>query len=111
MLVIYDTVLDLPVEVVADHFGGLKGHSKLNDASSSDKDIALEQPGFNSLLRLAEKSRVYIKLLGLYRASSLKETGYADLALIVHALTRRVLDRLATGCTLTKGKIVSPKTL
>ncbi|KAI1762438.1 hypothetical protein GGR53DRAFT_418961 [Hypoxylon sp. FL1150] len=87
--VIYDTVLNLPVEVIADHFGGLKGSSRLVSGGS-----ALEQPGFSSLLKLAEKSRVYIKLSGLYRASSSEETGYEDLAPIVRALAKRVPDRL-----------------
>ncbi|KAI0387233.1 hypothetical protein F5Y04DRAFT_98 [Hypomontagnella monticulosa] len=93
---IYDTVLSLPVELIADHFGGLKGSSKLSGIKVNERDdeTALEQPGFKSLLKLAEQSRVYIKLSGFYRASALEETGYDDLAPIVRALVGRVSDRL-----------------
>ncbi|KAI1387014.1 uncharacterized protein F4822DRAFT_332324 [Hypoxylon trugodes] len=94
--VIYDTIINLPVEVIADHFGGLKGSSKLNTITDNktNENTALEQLGFRSLLKLAEKSRIYIKLSGFYRASNLSETGYSDLAPIVRTLVKRVSDRL-----------------
>ena len=58
------------------------------------EDIVLGQPGFRSLLRLAKSSRVSIKVSGLYRASTLSETGYNDLAPIIRTLAEQVPDRL-----------------
>ena len=92
--------MNLPVEVIADHLGGLKGISKLNVNSSSHtdnstaKDTVLEQPGFRSLVQLAKNSRVAIKISGLYRSSTSVATGYDDLAPIVRALAEQVPDRL-----------------
>ncbi|KAM5345048.1 hypothetical protein ACJ41O_010910 [Fusarium nematophilum] len=87
---IYDTILSLPVEVIADHIGGMFGPSKL--------DLAIQDPtkqkGFEPLVRLAEKSRVYIKISGLYRLSTRQDAGYSDLEPIIRALAQRVPDRL-----------------
>lgn len=87
---LYDTLIDLPVEVIADHLGGMKGISKLGSTTVEPT----EQPGFRSLLKLAEQSRVFIKASGLYRASSRNETGYDDLEPIVKTFAEKVPDRL-----------------
>ena len=86
----YDTIVDLPVEIIADHLGGMKGSSKFG----STKIDPTEQPGFQSLLKLAEKSRVFIKISGLYRVSSKSKTGYDDLETIVRTFAAKVPDRL-----------------
>ena len=86
----YDSLIDLPVEIIADHLGGMKGSSKLG----STKTDPTEQPGFQSLLKLAEKSRVFIKVSALYRASSRNATGYDDLESIVRTFAVKVPDRL-----------------
>jgi predicted TIM-barrel fold metal-dependent hydrolase len=87
--------MQLPVEVVADHIGGMKGISKLR-ASAKTSVVELvnstNQPGLNSLIRLAEKSKIYIKISGLYRAST--ETKYSDLEPLVRTLAKKVPHRL-----------------
>ncbi|TDZ41195.1 2-pyrone-4,6-dicarbaxylate hydrolase [Colletotrichum trifolii] len=78
------------VEVIADHMGGLRGSSKLDDSHLHQT----KQPGFDSLVTLAKQSKVYIKISALYRSSSRAGTGYDDLEPIVRALAEAVQDRL-----------------
>lgn len=68
----------------------MKGSSKLGSTTVNPT----EQPGFRSLLKLAEQSRVFIKVSGLYRASSRNETAYDDLEPIVRTFAEKVPDSL-----------------
>ncbi|KAM0077256.1 hypothetical protein ACKRZS_010560 [Fusarium odoratissimum] len=90
---LYEFVLKLRIEIIADHVGGLLGLSKLGSGDAGD-DAALSQPGFESLLHLAQHRRVWIKISGLYRASSRVEYGYDDLESIMRRLFKEVPDRL-----------------
>lgn len=87
---IYDTINDLPLEVIADHLGGMKGYSLLPQNVSS----ITEQPGFKSLMALAKAGKVYIKVSALYRSSKLAEGGYPDLEFLVKEFAKQVPDRL-----------------
>ena len=96
----FDFFAALPVPVIADHFGGLKGasHTTQNpDIAPSSYPGALLQPGFDELIRLALASKVYIKLSGLYRASLSEGNGYGDLEPIVRALVLLCPDQLIYG--------------
>ncbi|KAH6683517.1 hypothetical protein F5X68DRAFT_137281 [Plectosphaerella plurivora] len=86
---IYETVLSLPVIIIADHIGGMAGVSRL----PADQKTT-QQPGYQSLLKLAQQGRVLIKISGLYRLSSESETGYADLEPVIGELAAKVPDRL-----------------
>ncbi|VUC28762.1 unnamed protein product [Clonostachys rosea] len=88
---IFDTVLALPVPVIADHIGGLKGSSKLPKGANIDHS---QQPGYNSLTELARKNKVIIKISGLYRASTKTDTFHDDLAPLVRSLASEVPDQL-----------------
>ncbi|KAM0418750.1 hypothetical protein ACHAPT_012348 [Fusarium lateritium] len=90
---LYDFVLQLPVEIIVDHLGGLLGSSKLADGDTGE-DATLSQPGFETLLDLAHRRRVWIKISGLYRASMRTESGYDDLEGILRRLFKEVPDRL-----------------
>lgn len=87
---IYETVLSLPVAVIADHIGGMFAPSKLPDATLDP----IKQPGFRSLVELAKRSKVIVKISGLYRLSNIKETAYHDLEPIIRTLADTVPDRL-----------------
>ncbi|CAH0051873.1 unnamed protein product [Clonostachys solani] len=88
---IFDSVLALPVPVIADHIGGLRGPSKLLEGANVDHS---QQPGYKSLTELARKKKVIIKISGLYRASTQKETSHNDLAPLVRSLASEVPDQL-----------------
>jgi len=83
------TFLDLPVVVIADHVGGLLGPSKLS--AGSDPTL---QPGFQSLITLATRSKVLIKISGLYRSSTEVKTHFADMAPVIERLASEVPDSL-----------------
>ncbi|KAL3296124.1 amidohydrolase 2 [Colletotrichum asianum] len=51
----------------------LRGSSTLEPTSRTQAIDPTEQPGFGSLVRLAEASKVIIKISGLYRLSSLPD--------------------------------------
>src|SRR5215472_12644628 len=53
-----DIVLESPVRVVFDHFGGAQGAA------------GLQQPGFDKLLQLVGSGKGYVKISGAYRAST-----------------------------------------
>ncbi|KAI4599561.1 hypothetical protein KJ359_002008 [Pestalotiopsis sp. 9143b] len=89
---IHPTISALPVQVIADHVGGLIGSSKLPGASTPED--ALSQPGFSALLDLARSGRVIIKVSALYRCSDETDTGYADMAPIISKLAQEVPDSL-----------------
>ncbi|RYP67728.1 hypothetical protein DL769_005692 [Monosporascus sp. CRB-8-3] len=90
---LYDALVDLPVQVIADHLGGMLGSSKLGSTTLDPT----KQRGFDSLMRLAEQSRVFVKVSGLYRISAMNETGYDDLEPIVRTFAEKVPDRLIYG--------------
>ncbi|KAI5478086.1 transcriptional family amidohydrolase family protein [Pseudohyphozyma bogoriensis] len=83
----YTFFKSLSVPVVGDHFGGLKGVSRLPRSSPLPPfSDALNQPGLTELLDLAVSGHVYIKLSGCYRASTLDASGYDDLEPLVRKL-------------------------
>jgi predicted TIM-barrel fold metal-dependent hydrolase len=81
---IKDLVLDSPVPVVFDHFGGARAA------------LGLEQPGFSDLLELVRRGKAYVKLSGAYRASTLAP-DYADVAPLAKALIAANSDRIVWG--------------
>lgn len=62
----------------------------------NDEDY-FDQPGFKSLLQLAQSSRVIVKLSGFYRASAESSNNYQDLAPLVRQLASQVRDQLLWG--------------
>ncbi|KAI0420428.1 hypothetical protein F5X98DRAFT_27393 [Xylaria grammica] len=90
---LYDCVHNLPVTVILDHLGGLKGASKL----SQDSPHGVQQRGFTSIVKLAQESKVLVKISGLYRASTEGKSGYSDLEPIIRKLAKEVPDRLIWG--------------
>jgi predicted TIM-barrel fold metal-dependent hydrolase len=88
---LFDAFANLPVPVIADHIGGLLGPSKLPAGSDSDP---INQAGYQSLLELAERQKVIVKVSGFYRASTKNETAYDDLEPIISSLAARVPDQL-----------------
>ncbi|KAK6202204.1 hypothetical protein LQW54_008916 [Pestalotiopsis sp. IQ-011] len=89
---IHPTISALPVQVIADHVGGLLGSSKLPGASTPED--ALSQPGFSALLDLARLGRVIIKVSALYRCPDETDAAYADVAPIISKLAQEVPDSL-----------------
>ncbi|RTE84911.1 hypothetical protein BHE90_000590 [Fusarium euwallaceae] len=90
---LYDTILTLPVQVIADHMGGLLGSSKLPRDDPGKHDPRL-QKGYKSVVRLAEQSKVLIKISGLYRLSTQTDSGLSDLEPLIRDLASRVPDSL-----------------
>jgi predicted TIM-barrel fold metal-dependent hydrolase len=78
---IKDLVLDSPIPVVFDHFGGAQA------------SLGLNQPGFEGLIDLLHSAKAYVKISGAYRAS----TNYADLVPIAKALIAANSDRILWG--------------
>ncbi|KAH7131141.1 hypothetical protein EDB81DRAFT_950518 [Dactylonectria macrodidyma] len=92
---LYDTIHELPVQVIADHIGGLMGNSKLQASKyQAQPTDPTTQPGFQSLISLAQGSKVVVKISGIYRASSQVESGFSDLEPIIRALANKIPDRL-----------------
>jgi predicted TIM-barrel fold metal-dependent hydrolase len=87
---IYDTVSELPISVIADHQGGMKGTTALPANVTS----VTEQPGFKSLLALAKAGKVYIKISAFYRSSKLTSGGYDDLEPLIKKFAKEVPERL-----------------
>jgi len=81
---IQDLVLDSPVPVVFDHFGGAQAA------------LGLEQPGFADLLELVRSGRAYVKISGAYRAST-RAPDYPDVAPFAKALIAANADRVIWG--------------
>jgi predicted TIM-barrel fold metal-dependent hydrolase len=59
-----------------------------------NSDHQLNQPGFKSLISLAQESKVIVKISGLYRASTRDEKGFDDLQPIIKVLAATIPDRL-----------------
>ncbi|KAJ6031429.1 amidohydrolase 2 [Penicillium herquei] len=91
---LYDTILHLPVRIIADHLGGMRGPSKL---PSNLRSAPTSQPGFASLISLAKQSRVILKISGLYRMSSDTSSIYSDLKPIIKKFAIEVPEQVIWG--------------
>jgi predicted TIM-barrel fold metal-dependent hydrolase len=81
---IKDLVLDAPMPVVFDHFGGARAA------------LGVEQPGFADLLDLVRRGKAYVKISGAYRASTLAP-DYVDVIPFAKALIAANVDRIVWG--------------
>lgn len=88
-----ETVRDLPVNVIADHQGGMKGLSAL---PVNVTDVT-QQTGFAELMSLAKTGKLFIKVSGFYRSSKLTTGGYDDLKPLIRVFAREVPDQLIWG--------------
>ncbi|KAF2011983.1 hypothetical protein BU24DRAFT_412526 [Aaosphaeria arxii CBS 175.79] len=88
-----NTLRHLPVKIIADHQGGMKGMTALPANITS----VTEQPGYASMISLAKSGRVYIKISGLYRSSKLTTGGYGDLEPLIKAFVEEVPGQLLWG--------------
>jgi predicted TIM-barrel fold metal-dependent hydrolase len=79
-----DLVLDSPVPVVFDHFGGARAA------------LGVEQPGFADLLELVRRGKAHVKVSGAYRASTLAP-DYTDVVPLAKALIAANADRIVWG--------------
>jgi predicted TIM-barrel fold metal-dependent hydrolase len=77
-----DLVAAAPVPIVFDHFGGAKGA------------LGVQQPGFDTLLKLVQTGKAYVKVSAAYRSST-RAPNYPDVAPLAKALIaanpRRIL--------------------
>jgi predicted TIM-barrel fold metal-dependent hydrolase len=81
---IKDLVLDCPLPVVFDHFGGAQAA------------LGIEQPGFADLVELVRSGRAYVKISGAYRSST-QAPDYADMVPFARALIGANADRVVWG--------------
>ena len=79
---LYENLANLPVEVVIDHMGHMPA------------SVGVEHQGFQDLLRLTRESKVWVKLSGAYRFTSLRRPPYPDVAPYAKALIRANPDRI-----------------
>jgi predicted TIM-barrel fold metal-dependent hydrolase len=75
-----DAVLELPVPLILDHFGGARA------------EAGVDQPGFAAVVEMLKSGQVYLKLSAPYRASS--DPNYKGLTSIVRAFIAAAPDRL-----------------
>jgi predicted TIM-barrel fold metal-dependent hydrolase len=78
-------ILESPLPIVFDHFGGVRADAGLND------------PGFQSLLKLARAGKAYVKVSGAYRASVSGPPDYADVLPFARALIEANPARVLWG--------------
>ena len=81
---IKDLVTASPVPVVFDHFGGAQA------------SLGVEQPGFETLLKLVQAGKVYVKISGAYRSST-QAPDYPDVAPFAKALIAANPQRILWG--------------
>ena len=81
---IKDLVLDAPMPVVFDNFGGARAA------------LGLDQPGFADLVELVHSGKAYVKISGAYRAST-QAPDYADVVPFAKALIAANADRVVWG--------------
>ena len=79
-----EVVLDSPVPVVFDHFGGLR------------TVLGLNQPGFGDLVELVRSGKAYVKISAAYRAST-QAPDYPDIIPFAKALISSNADRIIWG--------------
>jgi predicted TIM-barrel fold metal-dependent hydrolase len=79
-----DAVMNLPVPIVFDHFGGAQAVGGVG------------QPGFATLLALVRSGKAYVKISGHYRSST-KAPAYDDVAPLARALIAANPDRIVWG--------------
>jgi predicted TIM-barrel fold metal-dependent hydrolase len=84
IVAIKDLVLESPLPVVFDHFGGAQAA------------LGIDQPGFTDLVELVRSGRAYVKISGAYRASA-KAPDYPDVAPLARALITANVDRVVWG--------------
>jgi predicted TIM-barrel fold metal-dependent hydrolase len=78
-------VLKSPLPIVFDHFGGARA------------DGGVDDPGFQSLVRLVRSGTAYVKVSGAYRASSSGPPDYADVRPLARALVEANPARVLWG--------------
>jgi predicted TIM-barrel fold metal-dependent hydrolase len=87
-LSVIEAMLDLvavaPVPIVFDHFGGAKGA------------LGIQQPGFETLLKLVQTGKAYVKVSAAYRSST-QAPNYADVAPLAKALIAANPQRILWG--------------
>ena len=81
---IKDQVMQSPIPVVFDHFGGAQAST------------GTAQAGFDSLVGLVRSGKAYVKISGGYRSSSLRP-DYADVAPLAKALIAANPQRILWG--------------
>jgi predicted TIM-barrel fold metal-dependent hydrolase len=81
---IRDLVLDAPMPVVFDHFGGAQAA------------LGVGQPGFGDLVELVRSGKAYVKISGAYRAST-RGPDYADVTPFAKSLIAANPDRILWG--------------
>lgn len=81
---IKDLVMNSPVPVVIDHFGGAQA------------DRGVQQLGFSDLLDLVRSGHAYVKISASYRSST-QAPAYADAAPLARALIEANADRVVWG--------------
>jgi predicted TIM-barrel fold metal-dependent hydrolase len=79
-----DQLLNMPVPLVVDHFGGARG------------ELGPQQPGFASLVELVRSGKAYVKISGAYRSSN-SAPDFADVAPLAQALIQANPDRIVWG--------------
>ena len=77
-------VMESPVSVVFDHFGGMQAA------------LGIDQPGFADLLEMLRSGKAYVKISGVYRASK-AGPDYAAAAPLAKALIAANPDRVIWG--------------
>jgi hypothetical protein len=86
----YNTVSNLPIAVIADHRGAMKGTTAL----PANVTPVTERPGYKSRLALAKAGKVYIKISAFFRFSKLTSGGYDDLERLIKKFADEVPGRL-----------------
>ncbi|MBO9354826.1 amidohydrolase family protein [Bordetella petrii] len=100
LVALEDTLLRVPVPVVFDHMGAVRG------------DQGPGTPGFRALLRiLGERDDCWTKISSWYRRSASGAPGYDDMGPIVQALVRARPDRLVFGTNWPHPALFAPATV
>ncbi|MFC3606790.1 amidohydrolase family protein [Stutzerimonas tarimensis] len=79
---LYDTLANLPVNVVIDHMGHMPA------------SVGTEHPGIQDLLRLTQEGKVWVKLSGAYRFTNQRSTPYSDITPYAKALIESNPDQI-----------------
>lgn len=81
---IKDQVMNAPVPVVFDHFGGAQA------------ELGVEQPGFSDLVELVKSGKAYVKISGAYRSSK-QAPDYSDVVPFAKVLIAANPERIVWG--------------